>query len=307
MLSSDHIRVDPVYREALRACELDSVERILSRRDGRVVAWSRTTDTLHVPGADGGVGFFVKRYRYPTWRHRVRCALRGAFLGRHRGQSEYRLLNEMRAAGVSAVRPVAYGARRCAHFVYACFLITEEVLGAVNLTSWAQSIAGGRRRISWRQRRAATLALARQMAFMHAANLGHGEAFWRNLLIRQCPQDDFEFFFLDPRPRYGGRRFARQSGWWLMELAQLAASAVPFVSRSDRLRFYRAYASRKRLTADDKRSIRAIERIAGRWAGHERQRIHMNALFERWNVELGHEPTADWRAPEPIPVGQAAS
>jgi hypothetical protein len=62
MLYRDHIRIDPAYREGLRACALDRVEDVLARTAGRVAAWSRTTDALHVVGVDGSPGFYVKRY-----------------------------------------------------------------------------------------------------------------------------------------------------------------------------------------------------------------------------------------------------
>jgi hypothetical protein len=65
---------------------------------------------LYVPGTQGTPGFYVKRYFFPTWVKRLRGTLRGTFFGMHRGQAEYRALNAMRAVGVPAVRPVAYGA-----------------------------------------------------------------------------------------------------------------------------------------------------------------------------------------------------
>ena len=113
---------------------------MLDRTDGRVAAWSRSTETLHVPGVDGAPGFFIKRYYYPTWRKRLRGAFRGTFFGVHRGRAEYGLLQEMRRLGLPAVRPVAYGSRRIGHFLKACFLVTEEIPGARNLTSFAGDV-----------------------------------------------------------------------------------------------------------------------------------------------------------------------
>ena len=87
MIYTEHMRADPAYRERLRACGLDTVDKVLARVDGRVAAWSRTTDTLYVPGAGGTPGFYVKRHFFPNWIKRLRGTFRGTFFGMHRGQA----------------------------------------------------------------------------------------------------------------------------------------------------------------------------------------------------------------------------
>ncbi len=289
MLHTDHIYVDPAYRQALQACDLVQVESVLTRAVGRVAAWSRTTDTLYVLDSKGGPGFYVKRYYYPTWGKRLRGALRGTFFGRHRGQAEYRLLNTMRALGLPAIRPAAYGSRRVGHFVAACFLISEEVPDAWNLTTFARDVKAGRQTLSRNQRALIVRQLARQIAELHAAGFAHGQLFWRNVLLRFGPTGEPEFFFLDIRPRRGGRRFGRMSRRWLAELSCLAASALPFTTGSERMRFLVEYFGARRLPPDIKRHIREIDRLAQRWKKHERQRIKMNDLFEEWNRQLEAE------------------
>ena len=97
MLQTDTFRLDEAYRDALAACGLSRVSEVLARTDGRVAAWSRTTDTVHVRSPNGAPGFYIKRYYYSSWRRRARGAFRGTFFGMHRGQAEYRLLREMRS------------------------------------------------------------------------------------------------------------------------------------------------------------------------------------------------------------------
>lgn len=308
MLYSDHIRIDPAYREGLRACALDRVGDVLTRTAGLVAAWSRSTDTVYVAGPDGDPGFYVKRYYYTTWRKRLRGAFRGTFLGAHRGQAEFHLLREMLALGLPAARPVAYGARRVGHFVTACFLITEEVPGARNLTTFARDVITGRASLDDEQRALLVRRLARQVAELHAAGFAHGQLFWRNVLVRIGPTGEPEFFFLDVRPRRGGRRLGRRGNWWLHELSHLAASAQPFTSRRERVRFLTEYYGARRLSPDVRQQIREIDRLARRWESHERQRIKMNDLFEQWNRQLAVEDQRD--APgrgEPVVSGQRAA
>ena len=213
----------------------------------------------------------------------------------------------MRAVGVPAVRAVAYGGRRMAHFLAACFLITEEVPEAPNLTSFASDVQAGRRSLSGAARRALLSTLAEQLASMHAAGCSHGNLFWRNLLVRYGPDERPEFFFLDAQPLHSWQRFAPSGNWWQRELAQLTVSAMAFTTRTERLRFVREYLGGARAAPDVKTQLRQIESLADAWRQHEERRIRMNRLFEDWNRQLAEETQrANWdRGPlvaaEPAP------
>ncbi len=281
--------MDPAYRERLAACGLDNAREVLVRVTGRIAAWSRTTDTLHVPAPNGSPGFYVKRHYFPRWRNRWRGAMRGTFFGRHRGRAEYLALNAMRRVGVPAVRGVAFGGQRLAHFLTACFLITEEVPDAVNLTTFAQDVVAGRRRLSRASRCAMVCTLARQLAYMHANGVSHGNLFWRNILVRHGPDGRPEYFFLDAQPLRPWERMRSRGSWWVRELAQVTVSALPFTTRADRLRFFHCYTEQSKLTAPIKEGLRQIEHQAGQWRRHEERRVRMNGLFEGWNRQLAEE------------------
>jgi len=295
------MRTDPAYAERLRACGLDTVEKVLARVDGRIAAWSRTTDTLFVPGAEGTPGFYVKRHFFPTWVKRWRGTLRGTFFGMHRGQAEYRALNAMRALGIPAVRPVAYGCRRMAHYLAACFLVTEEVPGARNLTAFAVDAAEGRASLSRAQRSALLDALADQLAALHATGCSHGNLFWRNVLVRHGPDSRPEFFFLDAQPLRSWQRLGRNGLWRLHELAQITVSALPFTTRSERLRFIHRYLGDRSLSPALKEQLRLIEQQARSWQRHELRRIRMTRLFEEWNRQLRAEAGLATPAAESTP------
>ncbi|TWT45088.1 Lipopolysaccharide core heptose(I) kinase RfaP [Phycisphaerae bacterium RAS1] len=292
MAFRDHLRIDPAYRELLRAARLDSVQAVLERVDGRVAAWSRTTDTLYVPGPTAGQGYYVKRYFYPRWRNRIRGMLRGTFFGMHRGQAEYTSLLAMQALGVTSARPVAHGSRRIGHFLSACFLITEEVPEACNLTTFAQRVAAGAETLTPPQRQGMTRRLAELVATMHEGGFSHGQLFWRNVLVRRGLDGMCEYFFLDAEPMRRWERWGRGRDWWIEEIAHLTASATSFTTRSERLRFMMAYLSARRLTPQEKRYIQAVERLSPPLQRHEQQRIKMNRLFDEWNRQLEREQRA---------------
>lgn len=305
MFYSDSIKIDPAYRERLEQVGLAGVPDILARLGERVAAWSRTTDTVYVRGPAGQPGFYLKRYLYPRWRKRLRGALRGTVVGTHRGLAEYRALQTMRRLGVPAIRPVAYGTRRIGPFLKACFLITEEAPESVNLTTFARQIASGDASVGYSRRTALCRALAGQVARMHAAGFVHGKLFWRNILVREPVGGEPELFFLDARPprrleRIGASRQLRRE-----DLSHLAASALPFTTRTDRLRFMRVYAGGKVRARDLRRDIEVILRRASRFRRHEAQRIKMNDLFDLWNARLARieAPAADGAASAvPLPA-----
>lgn len=294
MFEFDQVQIDPAYAERLRAIGLDRVERILNWTEGRVCAWSRSTDTIRITAGDGLPGFFLKRYRFLDWPRRLRCAFRGGFFGEHRAAGEHRLLRQMRLLGIPAVRPVAVGARRRFHFVVECFLITEEVPGAQNLTSFARDAAAGRVTLVPAARRALVARLARQIAEIHLAGFQHGQLFWRNVLVRMLPTGEAEFYFLDARPRHTVRRLSRLGkNWWTEELAHMAASARVFATRSERLRFLIAYYKARGVSVDLAAQVREIDELSRRWESHETQRIRMGNRFDDWNRRLREELDAE--------------
>ncbi|RMF83233.1 MAG: hypothetical protein D6744_05040 [Planctomycetota bacterium] len=278
--------IDAPYRARLAACGLGTPGEALDRVDGRVVAWSRSTDVVFIECRDGGPGFYLKRYRYAQWDRRLRGMLRGTLLGRHRGEHEYRLLARMQRLGLPVVRPVAYGMRRRWGFIEASFLITEAAPDAENLTTVGTAVRDGAMRMGPAERMEVARQLAGVVARMHETGFSHGQLFWRNIVMRRDAHAGVEFFFLDARPRRGARRLSRRGVWWRDELAQLAASATPFVNRSDGLRFLQAYCRIRSPQLDPRELYRCCVRMAHRYAPHEERRIRMNTRFQLWNRQL---------------------
>lgn len=288
MIAWDLLRIDPAFRGRLRAYQLDSVSKLLAQTEGRVAAWSRTTETLHIPSRDHLPGFYLKRYYFPQWSKRFRAALRGTFFGLHRGHAEYLALAALRWRGVAAIRPVAYGCRLVAGFVSVSVLITEETPEARNMTSVAQDGASPLVQ-SVAARRSATRSLAALVSAMHAADVSHGNLFWRNILHRCTPAGDSEYFLLDAQLAPPLRGFFGAQDWWRGELAQLLVSAMAFTTRSDRLRFARVYFNARRLNAEIKAHVRACTALAETMRLHEERRVRLNACFDGWRARLAEE------------------
>ncbi len=200
---------------------------------GEVVARSGTTVTrrLRMEGPGGGE-FYLKQYRYagPRWRHRFRRS-KDAIEARN-----YALLRDR--CGVCVPQVVAHGSRRAGWRLLDAFILTRGVCGAVPLERWwrEQSADAGRAAAALRTIERWAEVIAR----MHRAGVFHVDLQWRNLLVRPGAPAA-ELFVLDSAR--GGRR---RSPWMrnhatVRDLSGLEKSARRYLTRTQRLRWLRAY------------------------------------------------------------------
>jgi hypothetical protein len=292
----DHMVIDSAYRDQIRRAGLDSVQRVLDALGDEVVAWSRTTDTIRVDLDDCSAwtaAMYVKRYHYHRWRNRLKAMLRGTFFGKHRARAEYDALSVMRKLGIQAVRPIAWGERRCLHFVTRCFLITEAVPDSVSLSTFAISLNGAcPAKLPPKQRHGLIADLARKVRRMHDAGFAHGGLFWRNILLRDMADGRYEFHFLDASP---GKRVWRKEVFHpdkMEDIAAITTLALTFCTRADRIRFARAYLDVDRVTPQQRAWLAQIDQLAAKYLDHETYRLKMSRLFYRHALNL--------REPEPL-------
>lgn len=291
-LHHDHIVTDPPYRDVLAAAGLNTVENILDAEGQHVVAWSRSSDTIRhqlPPIRHWNGAIFIKRYHYPTWKSRLKAMLRGTFFGKHRPRVEFEALNVMRRLGIPAVRPIAYGERRILHFVTSCFLVTEAVPDSVSLSTFAISVKGNGALPPVKRHRL-IVELARKIRRMHDAGFAHGGMFWRNILLRPMPGEDFEYHFLDASP---GKKVWRKETFEpnkVDDIAALRTLAGLFCSRADMIRFAKAYFNTKRFDTRQRNWLSQVDRLAEKYLRHETYRLNMNRLFCRHEKNLGHAP-----------------
>jgi tRNA A-37 threonylcarbamoyl transferase component Bud32 len=280
MWMTERMVIDPPFRDRLIHCNLDTVSSVLACVGDELAAWSRTSDAIRVDrGADGS--YYIKRYHYPTWRHRFRGILRGTFFRAGRARNEYRTLALMRRLGIQAVRPVAYGERRIGHFLKSCFLITEAVPCAMSLAAFIRTFSHHRATALARRARIEILtSLARQVRHMHEAGFVHRDLFWRNVLIRPLPDDRFEFYFLDASVGKRIRIAPRRQDSIVHDIAAMSALAPSFCSKADQLRFLLEYLETSRLTHGDRAWLRRVEKRSDRFRPSEIERLRRGSVFE---------------------------
>jgi tRNA A-37 threonylcarbamoyl transferase component Bud32 len=175
-----------------------------------------------------------KRARYLLWRKAILSVFR-----RSRSLRAWHLGHALRERGIDASRPLLVCEPRTGWLRWASYLATEWVDGD-HLHEYAQRVAAlpaHERRI--RTRRSAVV-LGRMLGRMHAWNIGHRDLKGQNLLLAETGSGLHAYLIdLDGVRlvrRLSERRRARN-------LARLATSmeAHPWISRTDRLCFLRAY------------------------------------------------------------------
>ena len=81
----------------------------------------------------------------------------------------------------------------------------------------------------------------------------------------------------------------------------MAASAMPFTDRCDRIRFARGYYGMRRIVRELHDELKEVERLAMRFQRHEAQRIKMNDRFDLWNQVLNQQNDSEAvRQTEPV-------
>ncbi len=204
-----------------------------------LAAW-RERRRLVLRGPDGGAHtFYLKRYTRPPLVEQVRRILSGRPRTSTAGR-EWDTIVRLTDAGIPAPAPAALGEEMHGWFERRSFLLLAEVPGESLErwlpVHWRQRASG----LLWRRRRELIDGLARQVAAFHAAGFVHRDLYTSHIFVldrgREGPAG---FCFIDLqrvfRPRW------RRARWVVKDLAALHLSTEAFVSRPDRLRFWRRY------------------------------------------------------------------
>jgi tRNA A-37 threonylcarbamoyl transferase component Bud32 len=211
------------------------------------------------------------------WKH---CRLNGprawwrdCFRG-PKAKLEFDRLRELTDRGVPTIEPLAW-ARFQGRWPRGSFLITRALDGTVPLDDYLIHQQPG----SPAARRELTVALAGYVARLHAAGVVHPDLHPGNLLIR-TGQGTLDFFLIDVhdvelRPPLGGPARARN-------LALLNRWFQLRTSRTDRLRFWRAYAGSAAANEGARQVESETDRsVSGLWASRDIRCLRENRHFRR--------------------------
>jgi hypothetical protein len=188
-----------------------------------------------MPLAGGEVRVHYKRHRTRTWWKRWLGLFRSS-----RALTAWQLGHGLLARGIATARPLAVCEPRRGKGRRDSYLATQWIEGGLGLHRYARLIAGYAP--GDRQRRVRQLAatLGRLLGRMHGWHVSNRDLKGANLLVVERP-DGVNVWLIDLDGVRIGRRLRVKVR--AKNLARLATSVeiYPWISRTDRLRFLRAY------------------------------------------------------------------
>lgn len=276
MTSNENI--DPVWRERLAAGGLTSLRDLLAND---ACALAGQVETLGKPGLGGRERFrwrlgngdddtvlFVKRYRNtPVAQQLDRIRRQNA--AHSRAWWEYRQSQALTRARIGVARAVGFAEEMTGALERRSIVLLERVPGDAFDRAWTRARDEKSPCTHGRARHDVTMRLARFVAAFHATGNCHRDLYLCHVFVELDPAATRPptFSLIDlartHRPRW------RRTRWLVKDLAQLDCSARQIgATRTDRLRFLRAYLSnrpdRTRLRVLSKRVARKSDRILER-------------------------------------------
>jgi tRNA A-37 threonylcarbamoyl transferase component Bud32 len=265
--------VAPNHQEAMRRLGLTSIDTVFSfdaaenlTKKNLARHRSRLQFDLESPGSAQSTTVFLKRYDHPPILDQFKnwLTVRGC---KSFARLEVAAAMELAAEGIAVPKLVSYGEQWGALFEKRSFLVTEKIPNADAIERRLPDYFDEPpTRENLRLRRGFIARLAKFIKRFHQTHYRHRDLYFSHIFC----DDEGRFFLIDLarafKPAVLAQRFR------VKDLAQVYYSAPGrYFSKTDRLRFYVAYAGWRKLTAEDKAVIRRVTRKAERMARHAKR------------------------------------
>jgi len=258
--------VDSDFEQRFRKLGLTSFEAVFAFNAGKNLAKKNLASfrsRLQLEIDSPKTTLFLKRYDMPP----VFLQLKN-WLSHHSRKScglvEFASAKQLSVAGINIPKIVGYGQQCSIFFEKRSFIITEKIPNAESLErKLPDFFTGPATAENLRLRRDFIARLAAFIRKFHRTNYRHQDLYFSHIFYGDAGQ----FYLIDLarvfKPLFRGERFR------IKDIAQLHYSAPErYFSRTDRLRFYLAYAQTNKLTGKDRSFIRKVVSKAQRMARH---------------------------------------
>ena len=267
----NNIVANKLYKEVLIQNRLDTFKSIMQYNDVEIVKQvikERNTVKLVLDEGHGKSTFFLKRHTSPSVKEYLKLLTR--FSWPKSAFNEWRAIIRFHQIGIPTMIPVAAGVKRNRlRLVRESFILTQEIRNAYRLDHYLSKWL--RRPLSKeeiKKKRRLIRQLAQLTRKMHTMGLNHRDYYLCHIFIRNTEEDgDFELFVIDLhrvdiRKKVGNR-------WIVKDLAALNYSSLKLpINTTDRIRFFKLYLQKDRLSEKDRRFLRQILKKTERIARH---------------------------------------
>lgn len=250
--------------------------------------WAKHPQTLAVPLLNRGrqIELFLKVF-HPSkgggaWKNWFR---------RSKALQAWRQGLAMTGAGFNVPQTVAAGERRRFGRLRRGFILTQKVAGQGAPFFLRELLESGSDSERLKTKRAGLRQLAAMVRRFHDSGFVHGDLVATNIFIHRQANDGMIFFLMDNDRTRRYPRWLPQS-LWKRNLIQLNRLPLPGITLQDRMRFFRAYIEKPKLTAAECRLARWFEEKT-RQRRKECDQVDASGNFRR----LMHW-SGDWRAVE---------
>ena len=266
---SESFLIDPDYAAGFSELGLTSIDAVFSFDAGRNLAKTNLAsyrERLEFQVNSPPITMFLKRYRKAP----VLLQFKNWFCHRSRasyGFFDFDLVNKLAALGINTPKTICYGEQWGMFFEKRSFCITEKIPNAESLERKLPDCFDAPHTVkNLKLRRDFIAELADFVKKFHETKYRHRDLYLCHIFYN----DHSKFYLIDLarvfKPILLTERFR------IKDIAQLYYSApLRYFSKTDRLRFYLAYANRHGLTKTDKVFIRKVKNKARRMERHDKK------------------------------------
>ena len=264
---SDGFFVDEDYVQLFESVGIISLDSVFNFSEGDDLVKSNMAkhrSRIRFEAGDTGKAFYLKRYDNVPAKIQIKNWLNH---GQKRSTSAYDHLpcDILRSVGINPPKTVAYGEEWNGFFEKRSFIISEEIYASHSLEKRLPDYFYGENTPDSHSKRVAFIERLADLArTFHESGLRHRDFYLAHIFLTKSD----ELYLIDLHRCFTPKVFGRR--YQVKDIAQLHYSAPgQYISCADRLRFYRRYTGRKRLTRSDRTFIRQVKAKAWRMADHD--------------------------------------
>jgi hypothetical protein len=210
-------------------------------------------------------GFYLKRH---TQKRRLKEKVKGVFsaLPPSEARKEFDAISALSAANVPCPGAVAYGERTRGGEVES-FLVTEALDGFIQLEKMVHDFTPPLSAPMIKRKRALIREVALLTALLHGAGFNHKDLYLTHILAKFDKVSGYSLKLIDLQRvehRVSGRR-----RWLVKDISALNYSSPEgVITRTDRLRFFKAYTGSQTLNRTERAFIKSVVQKTERIAAH---------------------------------------